>query len=443
MKLTFRKMGINGEGIAYQDHTPVFCDGVFPGESAEVEITEVHRNYKKAELKKITWFSKERVKTSYPCYTEEGCPLFPMKYPAQLSHKKQLLEEALWKYAKIRKHFVRDMRGSEITLGYRNQCKLPVQESDGHITTGMYMPGTNHFHPISKSLIQDPVLERSRRYILKCIDHSSLKAYDEKKQKGLRYLVIRAIDGNVQCTLVTGKDTISENLILDIMKTDGMTGLFQSINTERNGASVFGSSVHKLAGNNTMPVKVNGITLQLSPESFFQLNVPQARSLYNMAVSKIDPCNTLVEAYCGIGAMSLLAHQKAKHIYGIESVKGAVENAKQNALSNHINNAEFLCMDAGEGLRKISSGRTVDCLIADPPRSGMDENMIQAILEAKPKKIIYISCNPATLARNLNVLKHQYHVVTIIPYDLFPHTPHVESLTVLERDNYTEKEKED
>lgn len=141
--------------------------------------------------------------------------------------------------------------------------------------------------------------------------------------------------------------------------------------------------------------------------------------------------------------MSLLAHQKAKHIYGIESVKGAVENAKQNALSNHINNAEFLCMDAGEGLRKISSGRTVDCLIADPPRSGMDENMIQAILEAKPKKIIYISCNPATLARNLNVLKHQYHVVTIIPYDLFPHTPHVESLTVLERDNYTEKEKED
>lgn len=436
-------MGINGEGIAYLDHKPVFCDGVFPGESAEVEITEDHPHYKKAQLNKITWFSKERVKTDYPYYVEEGCPLFPMKYPAQLAHKKQLLEEALWKYAKIRSHFVRDMHASPVTLGYRSQCKLPVQESEGHITTGMYVPGTNHFHPIRKSLIQDPVLERSRRYILSCIDHSALKAYDEKKQKGLQYLVIRAIDGNVQCTLVTGKDTLPDALIDNIMKTDGMTGLFQSINTERKGASIFGSSVHKLAGADAMPVEVNGITLQLSPESFFQLNVSQARSLYDMAVAKIDPCGTLVEAYCGIGAMSLLAHNKAERVYGIESVPDAVNNARQNAENNQIANAEFLCMDAAEGLNRIASDRKVDCLVADPPRSGMDDAMIQAILRARPKKIIYISCNPATLARNLNDLKHQYHVATIIPYDLFPHTPHVESLTVLERDNYTEEDKQD
>ena len=440
MKLTFRKMGINGEGIAYINHTPVFCDGVFPGESAEVEIVEDHPKYKKAVLKKITWFSKERIRTTYPYYVEEGCPLFPMKYPAQLSHKKQLLEEAVWKYARVKDHFVRDIHGSEITLGYRSQCKLPVQTSGGQLMTGMYVPGTNHFHPIRKSMIQDPVLERSRKYILRCLNQCDFKAYDEKKQKGLRYLVIRAIDGKVQCTLVTGKDTVSRELIDQIMRTDGMTGLFQSVNTDRKYLSVFGSSVVRLAGEDTMPVMINGITLQLSPESFFQLNISQARSLYEMAVSKIDPCQTLVEAYCGVGAMSLLAHDKADKIYGIESVKKAVVNAEQNAENNHIENTEFLCMDAAKGLLKIASERKIDCLVADPPRSGMDDAMIHAILQTKPKKIIYISCNPATLGRNLNDLKHQYHVVTIIPYDMFPHTPHVESLTVLERDNYDKED---
>ena len=433
-------MGINGEGIAYINHTPVFCDGVFPGESAEVEIIEDHKNYKKAVLKKITWFSKERIRTDYPYYVEEGCPLFPMKYSSQLAYKKKLLEEAIWKYAKVKNHFVRDIHPSPVTLGYRSQCKLPVQESEGHLTTGMYMPGTNHFHPIRKSLIQDPVLERSRRYILRCVEHSSLKAYDERKQKGLRYLVIRAVDGKVQCTLVTGRDHISDELIADIMKTDGMTGLFQSVNTEKKGTDIFGSSVHKLAGEDTMPVTIDDITLQLSPQSFFQLNVSQARSLYSMAVSKIDPCDTLVEAYCGIGAMSLLAHRKAKQIYGIESVPDAVKNAEQNAANNQIENAHFLCMDAAEGVLKISAEHRIDCLLADPPRSGMDEAMIHAILQAKPKKIIYISCNPATLGKNLNELKHQYHVATIIPYDMFPHTPHTESLTVLERDNYQKEE---
>jgi 23S rRNA (uracil1939-C5)-methyltransferase len=152
-----------------------------------------------------------------------------------------------------------------------------------------------------------------------------------------------------------------------------------------------------------------------------------------MAVSKIDPCDTLVEAYCGIGAMSLMAHEKAKHIYGIEAVEDAVNNAKMNAKNNGIENAEFICADAAAGLDQIAAETKIDVILADPPRSGMDEAMIASILKARPKKIIYVSCNPATLARNLKDLKHKYHVATVIPYDLFPHTPLVESITVLER----------
>ena len=436
MKITFRKIGINGEGIGYVDHRPVFCDGVLPGETAEVDITEKKKNYSRAELKKITWYSKDRVRTVYPYYIEEGCSLMIMKYERQLEYKKQLLTEAIYKYAGVRSHFVRDIRPSTPSIGYRSQCKLPVQESHRRITTGMYVPGTNHYHPIDHSIIHTEELENVRIQVLQYINNANMRDYDEKMQKGLRYLVIRTIEGISQVTLVTGKNRIPEKLIQDIMSIPGMSGVYQSVNTDPKAPQIFGSALTTLAGDAGMPVKIGDITLQLSPESFFQLNVPQAEKLYEAAISKIDKCETMVEAYCGVGAMSLLAHKRAKHIIGIESVPGAIRNAKLNAENNGIRNCDFWCMDAAEGLYKAASRQEIDTLLVDPPRSGMDEKMIEAILKIKPKKIIYISCSPSTLGKNLNDLKHQYHPVTIIPFDLFPHTPHVESITVLDRDNY-------
>jgi 23S rRNA (uracil1939-C5)-methyltransferase len=435
MKLEFKKIGINGEGIGYIDKKPVFCDGVLPNETAEVEIIEKKNNYAKAQLKALVQRSSDRVDPGYEFYIEEGCPLMIMKYASQLQWKKQLLEEALYKYAHIRRHFVRDMHESPKTLGYRSQCKLPVQVSHDHLTTGMYMPGTNHYHPIDRSLIQDEQLEDARIKILQYVDKSYLHVYSQREQKGLRYLVIRSLGGKLQCTLVTGKDKVHRELADQIMTIEGMTGVFQSINTDMKTIGIFGSPAHKLAGNDTMPVKLGNITLQLSPEAFYQLNAEQAEKMYRMAVSKIDPCDTLVEAYCGIGAMSLLASSKARHVIGIESNEDAVKDAASNAEANHISNCTFLCEDAAEGLEKASREHPIDCLLVDPPRAGMDDRMIQAIIHAKPRKVIYISCNPATLGKNLNLLKHDYHVVTVIPYDLFPHTPHVESITVLEKDN--------
>lgn len=436
MEIKFVKLGINGEGIGYLNHKPVFCMGVFPNETAEVEILDKKNGYYTAEVKKMIWRSKERVKTNYPYYIEEGCPLFPMKYDAQLKYKRKLLIEALYKYAKVKEHFVREVKPSPLTLGYRNSCKLPVQESDHKLVSGMYVPRTNHFHPITHSLIQDPVLEEARVHVLKVLNQHHLHAYDERKKTGVRYICMRIVDQNIQCTLVTGKDEINQDVLEDIMKTDHIQSLFQSINTDPKTASVFGSAPKLLAGEKTLSLRISDIELQLSPDAFFQMNTAQAVNLYQMAVNKIDKCETLVEAYCGIGTMSLLAHKKAKHIYGIENVPAAVENANANAEKNEIKNVSFQCGDASEEFLKIADEKQVDCLLADPPRSGMDDKMIQAILQVKPKRIVYVSCNPATLAKNLNDLKHQYHVVTIIPYDMFPHTPLVESITVLERDNY-------
>lgn len=425
-------MGINGEGIGYISRKPVFCQGVLPGETAEIRITEKKEKYCRAEVIEITEPAKMRRRPVCRHQNECGsCPLMVMDYPWQLKYKKELLEEALYKYGNVKRHFVRDVKASPDLFGWRNQCKFPVQESGGELTSGMYVRDTNHYRPIERCPVQDDTLEEVRHEVFRILNKHSYRAWNGKN--GLRQIVLRCIDNKVQCTLITGKEKIKDNLIRDLMKIREMQGLFQSVNTEKNTVNVFGQRPVKLAGEDTLPVTVFGIRLELSPESFFQMNLKQAELLYQTAVSKIDPCDVLVEAYAGIGAMSLMASQKAKTVIGIESVKDAVENAKQSAERNGITNAEFICADAADGLYMAARTRHVNTLLVDPPRSGMDQKMIEAVLKVMPDKIIYVSCNPATLAKNLKDLKHDYHVVTVIPFDMFPHTPHIESVTVLEK----------
>ena len=428
------KMGINGEGIAYIDHRPVFVEGAFPGETAEIEITFETERYAKARTVSIKEASPDRRKPTCP-YTDTcgACALAAMEHDAQCRFKKQLLEEALYKYGNVSRDLIRDVHSNHIEYGYRTQCKMPVQMSHGKLTTGLYTAGTNHFHPFDDCIIQDPQLEKARNAVLRVLNAAHVQAYDQETKSGIRYLVLRTLHGKTQCTLITGRDRITEPVIKGIMKIDGMASLFQSINTDRKGVDIFGRNIKKLAGEDTIDVKLNDITLSLSPRSFFQLNTEEAIDLYEMAIAKIDPCDTLVEAYCGVGAMSLLAKDKAKHIIGIESIPEAVENAAANALRNDIHNVSFLCADAAEGLRDVLCKGKVDTLLVDPPRTGMSDMMLDVILSSDIRKIVYVSCNPATLARNLKTLKRDYQVVTVIPFDLFPNTPHIEAIAVLQR----------
>lgn len=428
-------MGINGEGIGYDHRKPVFCDGVLPDETAVVKITEDHGSYARGQCLRLLKKSEDRIRPACPHQTEcGGCPLMIMNYDAQLKAKTALLAEALYKYGNVKSHFIRAIHASPETEGWRSQCKLPVKEQDGELYSGMYRAGSNHFIPVRKCLMHDETMETARRRIMKILNRAGIHAYDSRTKKGLRYLVMRCADEQIQCTLVSGRDTFPSGLIDEIMKIPHMAGLFQSVNTSRRSPQIFGPKTRCLAGNETISLAIHGITLQLSPQAFFQLNIEQAKQLYETAVSKIDPCDVLAEAYCGIGAMSMMAAGKAGQIVGIENVPDAIRDAKVNAAANHITNCEFICADAAEGLLKTAMRLPVDTLLADPPRSGMDRNMIEAVLKVHPRKIIYVSCNPATLARNLKELKRAYHVVTVIPFDLFPNTPHVESITVLEAD---------
>lgn len=431
MKIEFVKMGINGEGIGYLDGIPVFCDGVLPLETAEVDITERKEHYCKARLIKVLIPSSQRIKDFLS--EEEQCTgasLALLNEEAQLACKKQLLEEALWKYAGVKRTLVREVHASLKSDHYRSACKLPVREIRGKLVTGMFLPGSNRFIPLNHHKDHTEELESARIAVLNVLNRHQFSAYSADGRRGLRYLVMRSIQGNHQLCLVTGNDTISGELRNDLMKIHGMISVTQSINTRRKPLNAIGTSPKLLAGEKYLPVTINGLQLQLTMESFFQLNVEQASALYEMAVSKIDPCGFLVEAYCGVGCMSLLAHKKTNEVLGIESVADAVDDAVRNAEKNHITNVRFLCADAADGIRSLKG---IDCILVDPPRSGLSDEMLQAMIASKAKRIVYISCNPATLGKNLKELKHHYQVRTVIPFDMFPHTPHVESVTVLER----------
>lgn len=435
MKLRIEKIGINGEGIAYYQHKPVFVEELIPGDIADITLEKQGDRFYRGTCKKLLQRSSFYQKPICPLQKEcGGCAMMHMVDDAQNEWKRKLLIEAVYKYGNVKEHFVRDMHSSEKTLGYRSACKLPVQEHNGKLVTGMYKIGTNHFVPIEDCLVHHPALETFRKQILNVLNRHQLSAYSPKTKQGLRYLVLRHIQGHGQCTLVTGNDNITTKLIDELMSIPTMEGLFQSIQTNKKTHEVFGPTTKLLAGNATIRFEMLGIPLYLSPTSFFQLNIEQAEKLYAMAIQKLDTCSSLVEAYCGVGAMSLLAHKKAKHILGIEYVPEAIQNAKQSALELHLDKQiQFVAGEAAKELQHYLQHHTVDALLVDPPRSGLDDKMIQTILSSNIHRIIYISCNPATLGKNLKQLKRAYQVRTIIPFDLFPNTPQVESLTVLER----------
>ena len=432
MELKIVKPGINGEGIALLQKKPVFIPGVIPGETAAVRITDETERYAHGRCIRITQASRDRRNPVCPWVREcGGCALQHVSYPRQLAWKQELLQEALWKYGHVRASFVRPIHPSQQEFGYRSALKLPVQEVNGQAVTGMYQPGTNHFTPVESCAVHDPKLEAVRKTVLAILHEEHFPAYQDGH--GLRYLVMRRIDSCISIALITGKDVLSETMVQKLSLLPEVVSIVQSVNTAKKITRLFGSRLKVLYGEPAVTVSFASLNVTLTPESFFQLNLAQAEALYRTAVSKIDPCNVLVEAYCGVGVMSLMARDLARKVYGIEEVPGAIECAKRNAAMNRVPNTTFLCDDAAGGLKKLLNEREVDTLLCDPPRAGLDQAMLDVILASSIKKIVYVSCNPATLGKNIAALKQAYEVRTVIPFDLFPNTPHVESVTVLTR----------
>ena len=433
MKLEIRKAGINGEGIAFYKRKPVFIDGCFPDEVVEAKLYDEGRHYR-GELIKVIKKSKHRVKV--PCEHQlrcGGCALMPVSYSEQLRIKKQLLEGALYKYTGENID-VGEIIKSDKQLFYRNKCNLPIIEKDGVLINALYASGSNHPVYISHCLIHDLKLEEIRIKVLKVLNKHRYRQYDHHLKQGLRQLMIRGFDRQYQMVLVTGKDTIDEETVSDLKKIDGLISIYQGVNTHKNPVNLMPDNLHLLYGEKKIELKLGKYTLRVSPQAFFQLNQDQAEKIYEEVRNLIDEkCENLVEAYCGIGAISLYLSDRAKQITGIEIIDKAIKDAKENAKLNNADNTTFITDDASKAIRRILKNQNIDVLVVDPPRTGLDEQLLVTIMKSKIKKIIYVSCNPATLSKNLDILSNKYRIETIKGFDMFPNTPHVETVCCLYR----------
>lgn len=432
--LDIKKWGINGEGIGYYRRKPVFCENAIPGETVRAEILEESGTYLKAQAVEILQESGKRKKHSCPYWQEcGGCSSGHIRYPEQVKMKGQLLKEALKKYAGYTGPILPPLK-NPAPLGYRNALKLPVQEVNGRLETGFYRRGSQEFVPVSRCIIHTGALEAARNQVLEVLNAAHLKAYDPKTDSGIRSLVMREADGKVQLTLVTGNMEIPEDVITELMAIPEIISLYQSIKEEDSShTEVFGEVTSHLAGERTLHVRAGEFTLELLPRSFYQLNSRQAENLYALVADWLPECGTVVEAYSGIGGMSLYAAKKAGRVIGIENVPDAVINANENAIANGIENAHFICGDAGEELARLEQAEKIDALIVDPPRSGLNPEMIQAIRNSDIPQILYVSCNPATLAKNIADLQPLYQISRVQPVDIFSQTPHVETVCLLSK----------
>ena len=426
-------MGINGDGIGYDHGVPVFIPGALMHETVDVKITQEKEKYKTAKLIRVIRKSKDRVEPECRyCDSCRACTLMHLKYERQLNYKKQTLKQALKKYADI------DMPVSIIKndniYHYRNKFKLPFGMEKGKIVTGMYESERGRFVPIEDCIIHEEVLEKVRKQILEIMNKYKLKAYNERTREGYRSLIMRTFNNKIALVFVVGDNTDLEPMLSDLTRIEEVSSIYYSVNTNKKYINALENDLVHVFGKNCLNARINDLKLVFTPKSFFQLNTRQAEVLYDEAVSLIDENDEeVLEAYCGVGVMSLMAARKAKHVTGVEIVPDAIDNAKKNARYNKIDNVDFVVGDSGSVMEEISKEKQLDCLIVDPPRTGLDEKMINSILNSNAKKLIYVSCNPSTLAKNLNVLKEYYNIESIRAIDVFSNTEHVESIVYLVR----------
>ncbi|MBQ1347580.1 MAG: 23S rRNA (uracil(1939)-C(5))-methyltransferase RlmD [Erysipelotrichaceae bacterium] len=433
MKLEIVKAGINGEGIAFFKRKPVFIEGCFPDEVVDADLIDEGRHYK-GRLKAVLKKSPERIKPVCSYADKCGaCALMGLKYDGQLAIKMQLLENALYKYAEYEGKIEGIVRSDDV-YGYRNKCNLPIIDYNGKLVNALYKQGSNHPCLITTCFIHEESVEEIRRKILDVLNRYKLQAYDRREKKGMRQLIVRAFDKGAQAVLVTGNDTLKENVIADLKKIKGLKSLFQGINTVRDPIRMMPEKLRPLFGKEKIEVKSLNYELELSPQAFFQLNHKQAEQIYKDAAALIkEKQKLIIEGYCGIGTISLAMHDKAEKIIGIEIIEKAIKDAKDNAKINKVENVEFRCGDAAKEIRKIVEKEKADVIVVDPPRTGLDDELLKTLLKSKAKQIIYISCNPSTLGKDLYILKKEYEIHLVRGYDMFPNTPLVETLVELVR----------
>lgn len=434
-----------GDGVARAENgMAVFISLTLPGDLVKAKITKIKKDYAFAELIEVMKAGEGRTKAPCPVYNEcGGCQLQHIDYQKELEFKQNNIKQLINRIAEIEDFKLKDVLAADDDFRYRNKAQFPLKlDEDDQITAGFYKRGSHDIVPNQDCLIQHPLINRILKVTLEELNKFQLSIYNEDTLQGLlRHLVIRVGNCTNQALLVmvtNGDDFIDKNLIARTLmrKVPELKGVVQNINNQNTNV-IFGKKDILLAGENKITEYIGRTGYLISARSFFQVNTMQAEKLYNTTASYLgDKKNSkVIDAFSGTGSIALYLADQVDKIYAVESLKSAVEDARENAELNNIKNVEFELGLVEEKLPQLLEKNKIDTIIFDPPRKGLDQKTIDLLKDSEIEKIIYISCNPATQARDLKSLKQKYQLVEIQPVDLFPQTYHIESVALLKVKN--------
>lgn len=441
-KLELEIIDLNNEGIGvgkYQGFT-FFVEGCTLGDKVLFEVKKLKKNYGIGKTINILEKSPYRVESKCEHLDKcGGCELHDLRYDKQLELKKDIVKNNLERIGKIKGVLVKDTIGMEYPYRYRNKGEFKVA---GNYEIGYFKRGTNDIYPVESSIIQKESADEVIRLMKEFMKRYKVEGYDRKRRRGvIKNLIVRTSKENKLMVIIVtkGEKLPHKEELIDILTSQAkleVVSIYQNINP-KDTSLVMGPKDIRLYGQDRLIDYIGEYKFLISPKSFFQVNHVQTEVLYDKVVEYLNlkGNETVADLYCGIGTISLYISKYAKKVYGVEIVKEAIEDAKENLKLNQVDNVEFILGKSEEILPKLNKkGIKFDAIVVDPPRKGLDRALIDAIIEANPEKIVYVSCNPSTLARDLGYLvEGGYKVMEVQPVDMFPHTPHVECVIEIQK----------
>lgn len=430
-----------GKGVVKVGRDIIFCDGLFPSEEADIEILYRRAGVLFGKVRKLTTISKDRIQPRCKvCTSCGGCQYQQLKYTAQLMYKTKRVKDALERIGHI-KCEVKPCLGMKDPYNYRNKIQMPYgKDRKGNVVFGFFKENSHEIISVKDCSIEDERAASILWDIKELVKQMNIPIYNEDSGRGiLRYVLIRTSYhfDELMVVLVTTQMNFpgQRNFINELVKLHPeITTIVENVNSRHTNV-ILGNQEKVLFGKGFIKDNILDLTFEISASSFFQVNPIQVEVLYKTALDLIDikKDQVVLDAYSGVGTIGLIASKNAKHVISVEINKDAHKNAIENAKRNNIDNIEFHCDDAGKFISTYD--KDLDIVIMDPPRSGSDEKFLSVLLNKKPKQIIYVSCGPETLARDLEFLSKDYEVTFVQPVDMFPMTAHVETVVLLELKN--------
>ena len=444
--VTIKRIGINGEGIGYYKRQAVFIPGALVDEEVVAKCTKVAKGYSEATLIRVKKKSPHRAKPPCKHYGKcGGCQLQHMSYEEQLNVKRSMLMHAIERYADVKIPVLEKMTGSTLGMDrpfhYRNKANMPVSQDDDGLIVGLFELNSRKLIPVNDCPIHYDGVNHVIQHAVDLLDDFMVYPYNYKSKKGtIRHLVVRQskVSKEVQVTFVMANNSFPKMnaLARELMAACGdVKSVFMSIHAGDNH-EIFGKDITLIRGKDAISDTLGHLKFNLSAKSFYQLNSQQTLVLYNQVkkAAKISKNDNVIDAYCGVGTIGQFLAKDAGFVRGVDSNGDAIVDARKNAQLNGLDNVAYDVGDVATVVPKwVKSGFKPDVMIVDPPRSGLDTKMINLILNVRPKTLIYVSCNPSTLAKNLSKLRGQYKIEHIQPVDMFPQTAAVEAVVRLVR----------